>query len=1279
MTNSPKKNLMNAGSLQAQRNSEPLNPSWFSIEERTTKDWLCYLKRFAKHLNFYNEQGQITGNWSESLPDDEAIIALSEELAQLQIPEQGETAVTDASENLSSLLPLLSAQFSATLSERSKALVSRPDTALLIACLQLMKWPKAQFAALTQRHLDYFYKNILRMQQKQGRPNKVHLAINLDDAVKRYLLPKGLSFDAGTDIDGNTLRYVADESQWLNHSKIVAAKTLAVANFVEVDDNGVEIHSSQMIISEKFNSLKNNFISEKGFMTFGDDSVLEADARYGDIGLKIESPLLWLSGGVRTVTLDGGVLLSAALFFKELTPNLTDIFDVDITTINGTVRLSEQGDFYQINATVPSNNQEPCGLTIVFEKDFPAIALTELQLENGEISPAITLLVKQSAEHSIVHYNSLKDTILNNLTLTVDVVGLDNLLLSNDQGELDPQEPGEILGAEPIVGSELFFSHPEIAVKEISTLSLSLNWVEQPHSPTVSAAFEEYYQPYKDYLQAKGKHDDIDLYPTFKTVLTDNREQDFLSPAARFSLFDSSLNWTQSDKLRHLSTPSTWLNLPHDELEPRKWPIWYQFKLTGDDFGHGITAKVSEYFAIEYASKSQQNTAENLAQCINEIEVHHESFTTIKEQKYVAWNTEDDAQTTEKERLSEVLIAANLAVSNNTVRYNNASNRWSNAQESYQDCLDFPSVPDCCDEQLNHEELVWLPEIALKNQLEQEATNAENAYQNYPSQSKLNQLATLRSYYDTAQSTLNNYKSSRYNNRGQYCQDLLTPIWVEVPTPYTPRASKATINYQASVSFETTAVTEQSERQQQHQLIHLHPLGHSHISESGSAFHRTLVKQSDDNGYLDLTLMDITPPDEISIFFKIASIDRVTVNINSTVKWYWLSEQGWSEFFTARQGVEENEPVIISDSTNELLNDGILRLKVPENLYKEIDSDGNALYHIQARFSGVKDELSCVNDELSGVNDELPRYSKITAIHTQVITATFANPEQYPIHLEQSLAANTIESTLEDIDEITEVLQPYISFDQRPVESQSHFYTRTSERLRHKDRAIAAWDYERLILEEFPQLHLVRAIRPKHDTNSVQCGDYAVNLVVVPKVTDSSILQPQVPLFLKKEIKEFICQKCPPWVTLSVLDPVYLEVKFTIKVNLHSDVNSGHSMQILNDKLVEFFNPWNSPELIDSPELNKKTANGEQIYLTDAADLINQLPFIKKLFYIKATSRLSSGNSSNIEEGIMIKPSSANVIVVPATKHDIELLGTDIPVVYDGVNTMKIGYDFTVL
>ena len=298
MTNSPKKNLMNAGSLQAQRNSEPLNPSWFSIEERTTKDWLCYLKRFAKHLNFYNEQGQITGNWSESLPDDEAIIALSEELAQLQIPEQGETAVTDASENLSSLLPLLSAQFSATLSERSKALVSRPDTALLIACLQLMKWPKAQFAALTQRHLDYFYKNILRMQQKQGRPNKVHLAINLDDAVKRYLLPKGLSFDAGTDIDGNTLRYVADESQWLNHSKIVAAKTLAV--------NNVDGDSSQMIISEKFNSLKNNFISEKGFMTFGDDSVLEADARYGDIGLKIESPLLWLSGGVRTVTLDGG-------------------------------------------------------------------------------------------------------------------------------------------------------------------------------------------------------------------------------------------------------------------------------------------------------------------------------------------------------------------------------------------------------------------------------------------------------------------------------------------------------------------------------------------------------------------------------------------------------------------------------------------------------------------------------------------------------------------------------------------------------------------------------------------------------------------------------------------------------------------------------------------------------------------------------------------------------------------------------------------------------------
>ena len=40
--------------------------------------------------------------------------------------------------------------------------------------------------------------------------------------------------------------------------------------------------------------------------------------------------------------------------------------------------------------------------------------------------------------------------------------------------------------------------------------------------------------------------------------------------------------------------------------------------------------------------------------------------------------------------------------------------------------------------------------------------------------------------------------------------------------------------------------------------------------------------------------------------------------------------------------------------------------------------------------------------------------------------------------------------------------------------SYKHYYTRVSERLRHKNRAIQLWDYEHLILQNFPHLYRVK-------------------------------------------------------------------------------------------------------------------------------------------------------------------------------------------------------------
>ena len=50
------------------------------------------------------------------------------------------------------------------------------------------------------------------------------------------------------------------------------------------------------------------------------------------------------------------------------------------------------------------------------------------------------------------------------------------------------------------------------------------------------------------------------------------------------------------------------------------------------------------------------------------------------------------------------------------------------------------------------------------------------------------------------------------------------------------------------------------------------------------------------------------------------------------------------------------------------------------------------------------------------------------------------------------------------------------NFNGKMKEAGNKFYTRVSERLRHKGRTIALWDYERLVLQYFPGVYKVKCI-----------------------------------------------------------------------------------------------------------------------------------------------------------------------------------------------------------
>ena len=100
----------------------------------------------------------------------------------------------------------------------------------------------------------------------------------------------------------------------------------------------------------------------------------------------------------------------------------------------------------------------------------------------------------------------------------------------------------------------------------------------------------------------------------------------------------------------------------------------------------------------------------------------------------------------------------------------------------------------------------------------------------------------------------------------------------------------------------------------------------------------------------------------------------------------------------------------------------------------------------------------------------------------------------------RAIAAQSIRGLVKPIKGIGPAVQPSPSFGGRSPESDRALYTRISERLRHKDRAVQMWDYERLVLERFPDISMVRVIPARRPGAAApdSAGPGHVRVVVVP-------------------------------------------------------------------------------------------------------------------------------------------------------------------------------------
>ncbi len=397
--------------------------------------------------------------------------------------------------------------------------------------------------------------------------------------------------------------------------------------------------------------------------------------------------------------------------------------------------------------------------------------------------------------------------------------------------------------------------------------------------------------------------------------------------------------------------------------------------------------------------------------------------------------------------------------------------------------------------------------------------------------------------------------------------DLLTKQVMEENTtlpkkPYTPTLRSLSLDYTAR-----DTVDEQAYNDREARFYTIYPFGEREMLGSlGQNF--PLVPQFKQEAgetirhkgefYIGVTELD--PPRQVSLLVKVAEGSAAPSLPKQPVSWFYLTREGWEMF---------DQQDILRDTTNGLLTTGILRFNVPGNATSESRLFPGDRYWIKA-----------------AVPDYTDAVCRLINVRAQAVTAEFVDRDNDPSFLSTTLPAGSVGKLKTSRSEVKKIQQPYASEGGKMPEQDTEFHRRISERLRHKQRGVTIWDYERLVLEHFPEVYKAKCVNHStynFDTNGRQLtAEFApgyVSVVVIPDLRNKNAVEPLKPRLsqnVRDRIKKFLKIRISPFVAekLKVMNPLFEQVKVSFDVKFRDEVDVGYHLDKLEEDIKRFLSPW---------------------------------------------------------------------------------------------------------
>jgi Baseplate J-like protein len=1059
----------------------------------------------------------------------------------------------------------------------------QPHIALMIVFLELYGYARDEINRIPQRHLNFYYEEVLGIGRRAAVSDSVFVNFELEKGFDACMISKGSLLSAGKDALNKERMYATVRDLVVNKVKVNALRTLLIRR--DRQDRVLQYYpdATGLPAADASGPAAAGDAPENSLPLFGNP----AGAPGGSIGFAIASAQFYLTKGERNVV----VRFELENELSSL-PLDGDILEVWLTGEKGWLSSGRVSDGVRLN---PPGTQESKVLELSFTVSIAqpsAIIAFDKNIHEGGFDtdlPMLQLLLNypsppqeedeqaQSAYQSrIAQLDSLQKIRPVNTIITVRVGSLDagasfdgvrDLNLQNHEAVLDATKPFFPFTSVPKVGSSFYIGCDDLFYKPIQRLSLNLEWMLPDH---FRSYYDKYMPPY-DSNKFKASFSILKKKKWYKVLEPSLIDTDAKDPRWRSLKMD--LRQLKEDSKEEEGQGGV------ARFDPSKMNGMLKLKLLYPDFGHGIYSQLITSTVMEKASSKiampdfYKMIKHQLHDSVFSIKLPSDTDDRDGSFKVVVYEILESNETDEKARSMMMRGISGI------VRYYNE--RY--VQPGPAGTPETP-MPQAQDQRVLVNDNSLLERIMRRLRIISSTTSYDKDRENVqdvagevnqtilpaadfilPSEQELagiitnvtnsaidqivikvvDRIIVLRKDGASGQAIATIFKEE-FEQANKVINDMIARKIATVlmagempPAPYTPLINMISVNYLSSRSCNG----------EEDRFFRITPFGHAAIGTNDAFFDEAAGWRA--GGLLFIGLGGCNPGQELSLLFRFAEGTGRTDKTPPAIHWKYLVDNEWKSL---------PDECLVSDGTYGLQSTGIVEFSLPLGA-----NNTNSLFGDPG--------LHWLCASVSGDTDTFPQ---LAGISCNAVVACFSNQGNDPRHAALPLPGGSIVKLVDKLPAIKKIQQLVASFGGKMKEEQDEYYTRVSERLRHKSRAVNNWDYERLVLEKFPEVFKIKCLNDYFNGRFVRGHVTVVPVCDLRNRAGAGVdrLEPRGSYTLLRQIEQYLADRTSPFVKVHAVNPQLSHVLIRCRVKFNKGVDKGYALKRLDKELIDLLTPW---------------------------------------------------------------------------------------------------------